>query len=287
MTEIRERSVDFGGFHSRALQQGEPRADRPTVVCFHGWGDCAEAFLPMFEALHDLDTQLVSLDFPGFGQAQRLADGPQLPQFVAFADAAIEHYSQSGRVLPVGQSLGARAALTACSRRQSRDVAALLAIGPAPLELPGWQKVLVRNRSLAHNVSALAATADDDVLRAEMLKSYQRTSFFDPGSVPATVYSHYLKQLPIEHARHHIDALWRFGTEIQEPLELSGVHCPVTILWGKEDRIAPWSGAKHYQAALPAAKLLPLERCGHHAHIEKPAACAAGLRELYDAALQV
>lgn len=271
MTEIfpqaTETTLDLGLWQTRALSLG---TGPTTVLCLHGWGDSAESFLRLFARLENPGLQLVALDFPGFGKAGPLDESaPQLPQFLDFAAQALAHYAPRGPLLAVGQSLGGRALLMAAHLATPPALMGLVVIGPAPLKLPGWQQVLVRNRGLAPGVSAISQ-ADDATVVSELVASHRRTCFHAPDSVPEQVFADYAQYISPERARHHIERLRQFGSELGQPLEMTGIGCPVHLIWGAQDRIAPLSGARDYQAALPQAQLTVLESCGHHAHLEQP-----------------
>jgi pimeloyl-ACP methyl ester carboxylesterase len=44
---------------------------------------------------------------------------------------------------------------------------------------------------------------------------------------------------------------------------------PTLIVWGRQDAIVPLSAAEAYQAAIPGARLVVLDRCGHHPELEQ------------------
>ena len=46
--------------------------------------------------------------------------------------------------------------------------------------------------------------------------------------------------------------------------------CPVTVIWGRHDRLAPVEHAAAFASAVPHAKVHLLERCGHYPQIELP-----------------
>lgn len=277
---LNEDRLSLPGFITRALTRPWSGA-APTIVFLHGWGDSAESFKRLIAALDDLPAHLVALDLPGFGQAAPLSNGAQLPQFVRFAASAIEHFGAPAPVLPVGQSLGGRAALMAVAAGLAVEVGGVVAVGPAPLRLPGWQKVIVRNRGLAPSISAMSQVAGDADAVSELVKSHRRSCFHAPNSLPDEVFEDYARHITPEQARTHIERLRQFGAEIEQPLELSGVRCPVELVWGGQDRIAPVSGAQDYLAALAEARLTTIDPCGHHAHIERPEAVAAIVRRAW------
>jgi len=277
-------SLTLGRWRTRALVAGQTENPTLRVLCLHGWGDSAESYLRLFSRLDGIG-ELIALDFPGSGYAQPVDDGPQLPQYVDFAREALRHYGAQGPLLLVGQSLGARALMMALHDGATDAAQALVAIGPAPLKLPGWQQILVRNGSLMPNVSSIAAAHDDATLIAELVASHRRTCFHDPARVPDQAFADYARFVTVDRAKHHIERLRRFGAEIGQPLQLSQVPCPVTLVWGDKDRISPLSAAQDYLAALPAATLTTSAGCGHHAHLEDPDAVAAAVRVVLDAPL--
>lgn len=280
---LNEVSLSLGTFPTRALvrapAESVAKARVASVVCLHGWGDSADSFKRLFAELNDLPAQLVALDLPGFGAAGGLSGGGQLPQFVAFAAAAIEHFGRQGPVLPVGQSLGGRAALMAVAGGLATPVSGVVAVGPAPLKLPGWQKVLVRNGNLAPSLTTMGQVASDIEAIEELVRSHKRTCFHAPDTVPEEVFADFARHLTAERARTHIDRLRQFGAEIERPLDLAGVRSRVELIWGIQDRIAPLSGAEDYLRALADARLTTLDQCGHHAHLERPKEVADVVRE--------
>jgi len=271
-----ELRLTLGGWTTRALIW--PGSSECTVLCLHGWGDSAEAFKPMAEAWPERSATMVALDFPGCGVADPLHEGAQLPQFVDFAAAALEHFGALGTVIGVGQSLGGRALLTAAARNPHTCLLGVLAVAPAPLKLPPWQQVLVRNRHLMPSVSHLATDESDQQLVNDLVESHRRTCFHDAQRVPDRVFDDYRQYVSPARARNHIEALRQFGLEIQQSLQLDDVRCPVHLVWGENDRIAPISGAQAYLEALPQAWLTKLPACGHHAHIEMPEQVAEQVR---------
>jgi pimeloyl-ACP methyl ester carboxylesterase len=54
------------------------------------------------------------------------------------------------------------------------------------------------------------------------------------------------------------------------PHLLGGVRTPTLVLWGAEDRVVPLECGERYAKALPAAKLVVIERAGHRVDMERP-----------------
>lgn len=275
--QVHEQFVTLGRWRSRALQLGPTVGTGPRLLFLHGWGDCAEAWLPLFAELQALQLPMIALDFPGAGQAQPLAPGPQLPQYIDFAGEALRHYGEQGPLLPVGQSLGARALMTALNQQAVAGVRSVVAVGPAPIKLPGWQQVLIRNAGLVSAVAEITH-ADDAHLIDELVQSHRRTCFHRPERIPAQVFADYARYVSADRARNHVERLRQFGAEVGQPLDFGQLQLPVELIWGANDRIAPVAGARDYQAALISSALTIIDDCGHHAHIENPPAIAAVVR---------
>ena len=58
------------------------------------------------------------------------------------------------------------------------------------------------------------------------------------------------------------------------PHLLAGVPTPTLVVWGREDRIVPLGCAEQYARALPAARVVVLDRAGHFVDMEQPDALA-------------
>lgn len=276
--ELQQSSLSIGGYRTRQLER--PGPSELTLLFIHGWADSGDTFKPLMAALADLPARLVAVDLPSFGGAGDLNPGPQLPQFVAFVGAALEHYGRNTRLLPVGQSLGGRTLLMALNRRITLDIRGCVVIGPAPLELPAWQKMLVRNGSLAPSASKLGDRLDWEQQQAEFLKSFKRTCLAQPELVPDSVYSDYLSHYTAQRIGRHMESLRLIGGELQQPLALSELTLPIEMIWGELDRMAPVKGADRYTEALANVNLTVFAGCGHHAHLERVPETAAIVRQL-------
>jgi pimeloyl-ACP methyl ester carboxylesterase len=52
--------------------------------------------------------------------------------------------------------------------------------------------------------------------------------------------------------------------------DLARIRCPVSVLWGREDRILPVCWADRFADALPLVKRRVIDQCGHLPQLEKP-----------------
>ena len=265
---FRESRLQLAGFSTRALQSAVGRGiGNITLLLLHGWSDSADTYKPLLRRLAQSGIGGVALDLPHCGRADDLQAGAHLPQYIAFARAAIEHFG--GRVVPIGQSLGGRVVLTALAGSVQVEVPACIAIAPAPLDLPPWQRMLVRNAALAQGVSALGTAQAQEHLVDGIVQSFRRTCFVAPQTIADEVYTDYASHYTAARVQRHIGVLRQIGEELAAPLDLGSLRCPVELIWGTHDRLAPIVGAERYLQMLPQARLTTLPNCGHHAHLER------------------
>jgi pimeloyl-ACP methyl ester carboxylesterase len=60
---------------------------------------------------------------------------------------------------------------------------------------------------------------------------------------------------------------------------LPNIDCPTLVLCGREDALTPLAGHEEMAGAIPGARLVVLEACGHLAPMERPAEVTAALRQ--------
>ncbi|WP_428313104.1 alpha/beta fold hydrolase [Hydrocarboniphaga sp.] len=264
---LQQSFLDIGGYRTRQLERPGPAA--LTLLFIHGWADSADTYRPLMAALADVPARMIAIDLPSFGAADELLPGPGLPQFVGFVGAALEHYGRGTSLLPVAQSLGGRSLLMALNRELDLAIPGCVVIGPAPLELPPWMRMLVRNGSLAPSASKLGDELSWEQTQAEFLKSFKRTCLAQPERVPESVYADYLSHYTPTRIARHMSSLNAIGAELQQPLALSQLKLPIEMIWGELDRMAPVKGADRYVEALAQVNLTVFAGCGHHAHLER------------------
>jgi pimeloyl-ACP methyl ester carboxylesterase len=58
---------------------------------------------------------------------------------------------------------------------------------------------------------------------------------------------------------------------LEEPIPiLRQIGCPTLLLWGRKDRLIPFSNSADYAHALPNARLVEFPDLGHVPHEEAP-----------------
>lgn len=61
--------------------------------------------------------------------------------------------------------------------------------------------------------------------------------------------------------------------------DLAKIQCPTLVLCGREDQLTPLSDSEFIAAAIPGAKLVVVEECGHMSTLERPEAVNRAMRK--------
>ncbi|MEO9779732.1 MAG: acetoin dehydrogenase dihydrolipoyllysine-residue acetyltransferase subunit [Sedimentitalea sp.] len=235
------------------------------VVLIHGFSGDAMGWRPLEQALLGAGREFIRIELPSHGKSPRrhVSDFAKLARMVVQAFDDLGH--ESAHV--VGHSLGGAVA-SALTDIRSRRVATLGLIAPAGLGAEIEGDVLLglaratRTASLAPWLKRLAATDDaisEDFARAAM------NARSDPE----------LRAAQLDLA----NILFPDGTQSFDIRPaLSRIEVPVSVIWGRADRILPWRQALQ----LPGhAALHLLPDVGHIPHIEQPETVAKLLIRLF------
>src|SRR5258708_2529604 len=60
---------------------------------------------------------------------------------------------------------------------------------------------------------------------------------------------------------------------------LASIKCPTLVLCGRQDRLTPLENSEEMAAAIPQAKLVIVEACGHMSTLERPQAVNKAMRQ--------
>jgi pimeloyl-ACP methyl ester carboxylesterase len=69
------------------------------------------------------------------------------------------------------------------------------------------------------------------------------------------------------------------GDDLGLPGLVAQVRAPTLVLWGREDAWVPVAQADRFVAAIPGARKVVIERCGHMPQEERPVEVARLLEE--------
>ncbi|MFI5183277.1 MAG: alpha/beta fold hydrolase [Vicinamibacteria bacterium] len=246
----------------------------PAIVLVHGFGSSLYSWRDVIGPLsrsHDV----VALDLPGFGQSGLPPDlsADLYPPVVL---GLMDHLGLA-RASLVGHSMGGAVATVIASRFPER-VHRLVLLDAAGFDLtPGERPWLLRL------VGSDAGGVLARLPRRRLLVTLGlRQVFFDRDHVTAERIDEYLAPLERPGATEALRSLLGpggFGAFSSFGEIAARVKAPTLIVWGREDAWIPLSDADRFQAALPSARKVVLEKCGHVPQEELPGAVTQLLEE--------
>ena len=260
--------VSLGGIEMTALVAGP--AGAPPLVLIHGLGASKASWLPVVPALARTHRVHV-VDLPGFGSSSK----PRGPYSAAWlADHVFRFMEVRGLdgAFVAGNSLGGRVAMEMAMTEPER-VKGIACLCPAAAfsYRPGLPIVRLLRPELGFAVLRLPR---------EYLKSNLRQLFCDPTAIHEDWYDAAIDDF-LDHWRHVRSRLAFFATlrniYLEEPhgergfwQRLSAVKVPALFVYGRRDVLITHHFSRRIDKALPAAKVLVWDDCGHVPQLEHP-----------------
>lgn len=233
----------------------------PRLVLLHGFGQTARCWGPLAAALAT-DHEVLRLDAPGHGgSAHVTADLPSTGRLVAEA---------GGRATYVGYSMGARMALHVATEAPA-SVRGLVLIGGTP----GIDDAGERAARRAHDAN-LAARIRREGVDAFVARWLDQPMFAALGPEG---------RFDDERRRNTADGLATSlelaGTGAQSPLweRLGDLDVPVLVVAGVDDERYAAIARRTVDTIGQSATLALVPDAGHSAHLERPAATIALVRD--------
>ena len=265
--EARHETVD--GHRLRFVRAGAG----PPVVLVHGFASSLYTWkdvLPALAAAHEV----VALDLPGFGASDRPPD----LSFEDLSAAVLGLMDRLGieRAALVGNSMGGGVAAVVAAERPQR-VSALVLIDAAgfalaPEDQPGMVRLMTSplgavlgelpGRRVAVEMSLRQVFHDDSFVTDERLAEYM-SGLTPPGTFAA------VRSLGLSLGSQ---------TGVFEAA-LPRIEAPTLVVWGREDRWIPLADADRFVAAIPDARKVVFDACGHMPQEEKPEVLGELLRQ--------
>jgi pimeloyl-ACP methyl ester carboxylesterase len=241
--------------------------DGPAVVFFHGFAGSRHEFRPLQQQLAAAGYRALAVDAIGFGDSDTPDDGYGL---IAQTDAYAALFQALGitQALLVAHSMGGKYALVLAQRRP-QAVSGLVLLAPDGfVESPQHVRVgalrpigyltlwLARRRWLLRRLLSAAYADPARMVTAERLARAAAA----------------LGTAPRRRALVELSVRYRDGDLTLSGLRgsLAEVRVPITLIWGREDRVFPPATAQRALSELPHAQLHLIGQCGHFAHEEQP-----------------
>ena len=258
-------TVEVGGRHLSYAVLGDTESPNDPVLFVHGYGGDKNSWLFVQEPIA-ADRVTYALDLPGHGASSKdVGDGT----IETLAKAVVGFLDTVGvnRVHLVGHSMGgAVVTAVAADPAAAGKVASLTLISPT-----GFGPEI--------NAGYLRGFAEAESRRD--LKPHLLALFADPGLVNRQLIDDLLKYKRLdgvdEALRSLVGNLVK-GDEsaVDVTAELAAFGGPAVAVWGREDKIVPAANAAGLGSA---ATVHIVEGAGHMAHMEKPHAVVAAIRE--------
>jgi pimeloyl-ACP methyl ester carboxylesterase len=246
----------------------------PAVVLLHGFASSIYTWKDVLPGLARTRT-VVALDFPGFGESDQPADlgFSVLPKVVR----GLMDTLGVGSATVVGNSLGGAVATVLAAESPER-VGALVLIDAAGFNLNASDRPLILRLAASPTGAALFERLP---IRGRMLRLGLRQVFYDPDLVTAERFNEYLAPLLRPGAPASAVSLLTSRTLTPTLVaELATrVKAPTLVLWGREDAWIPVEQADRFVAAIPGARKIVFEACGHLPQEERPADVLRWLQE--------
>jgi 3-oxoadipate enol-lactonase len=230
---------------------GEP------VVFVHGLGGTSNTFAAMLESFAGF--RCIRPDLPGSGRSPRPYETLSIG---AMASAIVDvlHVMAGSRAHLVGHSMGTLVAQHVAVEAPEK-VRSLTLFGPI-LEPGDAARQRLRERAAIARREGMVAVADS-VASAGLSSTTRVTS---PVAVAFVRESHMRQDA--EGFAQSCEAL-----AAARAADLRLIRCPVLVVTGDEDAVAPPCAAQVLVDRLRGARLKVFERCGHWTPIERPREC--------------
>ena len=240
------------------------------VICLHGLGSNKASF---FETVATLapDCTVHALDLPGFGSSDKPARAPY--DALWFAAAVRSYMDAMGieRAHLVGNSMGGRIALEVAFGEPGR-ITSLNLLAPA-LAFRRRRKLVPLVRLLRPELAAIPHPLRTTIVREQFWSLFAQPERLDPAAADIAV-DEFCRSYRSRAARIAFFAAAR-NIYLDEPhgeegfyARLASLEPPALFIWGAEDRIIPPGFARHVAEALPEARQVVLEDCGHVPQVE-------------------
>jgi pimeloyl-ACP methyl ester carboxylesterase len=253
------RYIEVAGTSIRVRESGNSHG--PAVIMLHGFGSSLETWEPWARAL-GARYRVVRFDLPGSGLSEPDRSGSytdarslelleQLMDRMGIADATL-----------IGNSMGGRIAWAFAAAHPSR-VRNLVLISPDGFASPGFEY------GKRPNVPAVLSLMKHFLPRL-LIRNYLAAAYSNPARLTSPVVDRYYDLLRAPGNRAAMIARMQQSL-LEDPIPiLRRIEVPTLLLWGRNDRLIPFSKSADYLGALPHASLVEFPDLGHVPHEEAP-----------------
>jgi len=247
---IRVRYVDYGA--------------GPPLVLLHGMAASWQWWLENIPKLAQ-HHRIIAVDLPGFGHSERL---PSPAEMSIHARTVIDLLGQADvrSATVVGHSMGGLVGLemAIADRQLVRDLV-LVGAGGVPMSERRLAIILVVLR-LFCLILGLRFVRRVLATKPWLRRIVLRGGFRDPGAVSPRLAA---EIMPLFNGPGFVDAVAAAGRAVRRTVPES-ITCPVLLVWGEHDMMAPLRCAQDMHRRLPNSELVVIHGAGHTPMIEDP-----------------
>src|SRR4051812_3069341 len=243
-----------------------------TVILIHGLGSNKTSFFETVSALTPEYT-VHAIDLPGFGSSSKPLRAPYDAAWFSRAVTRFMDAQGIARAHLVGNSLGGRVALEVGLQSPER-VRSLSLLCPSM----AWRRrrhFVPVVKLLRPELAAIPHTFGDAIVRQQFWSMFSRPERIHPSAADVAV-EEFLRTYRSVNARvaFHASARHIYLEEPKGPkgfyTRLRELEPPALFVWGDEDPLVPLAFSRYVRDALPHAKQVVLDQCGHVPQVEHP-----------------
>jgi pimeloyl-ACP methyl ester carboxylesterase len=239
----------------------------PPVVLIHGLSGCWQNWLENITHLARRH-RVIAPDLVGFGESELPHEEISIPGYGRFMDAFLDDVGVE-RASLIGNSMGGFIAAETTISHPSR-VEKLVLVSAAGLVRVGNHTLnaLERAARLFHPVVAAALARREHLVRRPGLR---RRMLYGVVAHPDRIAPELCYEVASGAGKPgFLDAL-NAVTAYDFRDRLPEISVPTLIIWGRNDRVVPVSGAYKYEQLIPDARRVIFEDTGHLPMLERPA----------------
>jgi pimeloyl-ACP methyl ester carboxylesterase len=243
-----------------------------TVILIHGLGSNKTSFFETVSALTP-EYKVHAIDLPGFGSSSKPLRAPYDAAWFARAVGRFMDAEGIDRAHLVGNSLGGRVAIEVGLQSPDR-VRSLSLLCPSM----AWRRrrhFVPVVRLLRPELAAIPHSFGDALVRQQFWSMFSRPERIHPSAADVAV-EEFLRTYRSVNGRIAFHASARH-IYLEEPKGPTGFYTrlrelepPAMFVWGDEDPLVPLAFSRYVRDALPGAKQVVLEQCGHVPQVEHP-----------------
>jgi pimeloyl-ACP methyl ester carboxylesterase len=258
LAQVAVASPIYPGQRGQAEYRAAGDASNPVVLMLHGLGSSSAGYRAQFAGLFR-DFHVIAWNALGFGGSSPIpGHNASIDDYADALEAVLRALRVERLSVLVGSSWGSVVALAFTRRYPAR-------VGSLVLSAPNVAKGRILGEARDAELDAWLRTADTSI---PVSRAAIANRLLTPHTPSVRQHVERLRDaMTTDGWRHAIRSLFTVYT----PDIISEVRCPITILSGTLDQVAPHRDhAEPLLAAAPRTKSLSFEDCGHMLKLEAP-----------------